>query len=100
MTSPQIQAIRERYKRSFTEKIELITEHINALPQAEAGVMESAHEMLHKLAGSSGMYGYDDIAALCRVAMLNAQQSKADVLIQNLSELKSALEAYAHPSSV
>lgn len=95
MTSPQIQAIRERYKISLPEKAELIAEQVEALTQADANAFEESHNALHKLAGSSGMYGYDDIAVLCRNAMLSAQKKDAQLLIQQLSELIALLETHA-----
>lgn len=65
--SPQIQQLKERYRQSFPEKLEIIQ-------KARSGVVDDneltfAREELHKLAGSSGMYGYPDLAANCRSAM-------------------------------
>jgi HPt (histidine-containing phosphotransfer) domain-containing protein len=95
MTSPQIQAIRERYKTSLPEKAELIAEQVDALSQSNASAFDETHSALHKLAGSSGMYGYDDIAVICRSAMVSAQQKDTQLLIQQLSELIAMLEKHA-----
>lgn len=95
MTSPQIQAIRERYKISLPEKAELIAELLEELTQSNLDAFANSHSALHKLAGSSGMYGYDDIAELCRNAMISAQQEDTQLLIQQLSELISMLEKHA-----
>lgn len=95
MTSPQIQAIRERYKGSLSEKAELIADHIDAITQAQPSAVDDAHGVLHKFAGSSGMYGYDDIALLCRNAMVCAQEVDKDQLLVHLTQLKALFEEYA-----
>jgi len=92
--SPQIKAIKERYKASFPEKL-VILQTLREAVENEAD-FEYVHEELHKLAGSSGMYGYDDIAGLCRLAMqytgkdsANRQPSK---LLSTLGEVINLLE--------
>ena len=95
MTSSQIQAIRERYKVSLPEKAELVAELVDALAQASPNAFDESHSALHKLAGSSGMYGYDDVALLCRSAMLSCQQQDTQSLVRQLSELISMLEKHA-----
>ena len=69
--SPQIVAIRARYKASFSEKKQLIDEYVERLSDEPTDklVLSELHGELHKLAGSSGMYGYDDISRLCREIM-------------------------------
>lgn len=94
MTSPQIQAIRERYKNSFPEKLTLVSGLVEALTELSPAAMDDAHGALHKLAGSSGMYGYDDIATLCREAMVNVQRQERDELLVKLVELSALLKAY------
>lgn len=95
MTSPQIQALRERYKGSLPEKIQLITDHLNALTQSMPNAIDESHGALHKLAGSSGMYEYDDIASLCRAAMDSAENKDTDVLKSQLVSLIALLEKHA-----
>lgn len=95
MTSSQIQAIRERYQASLPEKAELITSQIDALSNSTKDAFSEAHSVLHKLAGSSGMYGYSDIALICRSAMESAQNQDLSSLLQQLSELKELLEQHS-----
>lgn len=95
MNTPEIQAIRDRYKKSLPEKAELIEEQRQSLVNSNVNAYEQLHSLLHKLAGSSGMYGYDDIAALCRSAMVNAQNKDKTVLDQKLKELISMLIKHA-----
>mgnify|MGYP000208879945 CR=1 FL=1 len=95
MTSPQIQAIRDRYKSSFPEKLAVIADLVEALKESRVNAMDDAHGVLHKLAGSSGMYGYDDIAVLCRDAMVNAQRQNRDELLKKLAELIELLKEHS-----
>ena len=95
MNSQQIQAIRERYKNSLPEKTKVISELIDAIEKPQPDAMENAYNVLHKLAGSSGMYGYDEIADLCRVAMSNARGNNASELGSKLSQLHELLENHA-----
>lgn len=94
MTSPQIQAIRERYKSSLPEKAELIAEQIDLISSSKAGSLDECHGVLHKLAGSSGMYGYEDIALLCRSAMARVQDMDTIQLLNELTDLKDLLEKH------
>ncbi len=84
--SPQIKAIRARYKTSLNEKAELIERYIAELSEdSSKNIPENItifRSELHKLAGSSGMYGYQDVCDLCRQAM-----DRIDT--QNLAELPS-----------
>jgi len=95
--SPQIAAIKLRYQQSFPEKIELITEHLGAQLAGEDGdiSVQDTREMLHKLAGSSGMYEYNDISSVCRSAMDRIDQEDFTALVNRLEHLKELLEQYA-----
>lgn len=95
--SPQIAEIRARYQTSLPEKATMIDEHIYLLSMESVAdsLIQETHEALHKLAGSAGMYGYDEISLLCRAAMTNTSQQALDTLLSQLSELKNLLEEYA-----
>ena len=70
--SPQIQQLKSRYKASLPEKSAQIAELQSLLQSGQPSVpqtLKDIHEFLHKLAGSAGMYDYDDIAALARASM-------------------------------
>lgn len=94
--SPQIAEIKLRYQQSFSEKTEIISEHLDALLGDDTQIsLGDTREMLHKLAGSSGMYGYADISAVCRSAMERADQGDSSALANRLEHLKELLEQYA-----
>lgn len=87
--SPQILALKERYKNSFEEKVQALLGYLADVERAGAS-LEHVSEMrnfLHKLAGSSGMYGYSDISAASRNAMLMADRVQS---MANIDELSSA----------
>lgn len=89
--SPQILALKERYKSSFLEKIAEISECLDAV-QAEQASREDViklRDLLHKLAGSSGMYGYDDISVASRSAMRAAEKN------ENLKEIRGLVASVA-----
>lgn len=89
--SPQVKALKERYKQSFMDKIELLNSQLVNLNQGVDNLVE-IHENLHKLAGSSGMYGYSDVSDLCRQTMGScAGQNPGDVA-DGLSALIRLLE--------
>ena len=97
-----IQELKDRYKSSFVEKSVAISELLLTIstgvsnPIKGAGGSDKAcieiHEYLHKLAGSSGMYGYQDIAQLSRAAMDSSQQNDTQLLVEQLNKLRDLLE--------
>jgi len=94
--SPQIQALKQRYKASLVDKIELVLQQIEAI-ETSAGASDSiaeAHDVLHKLAGSSGMYGYDDINILCRDVMAELDALTVDGSIAALKQVVELLEQH------
>lgn len=101
--SPQVMALRQRYRQSLTDKSNDLSEFLNQLSKAEQQSSwqlgdEAAHDLgeyLHKLAGSAGMYGYADIAQLARSAMDDNRQSNTVALFERLNELRSLLEQHA-----
>jgi len=95
--SPQIAAIKLRYQQSFSEKAEIIAAHLaSQLGDEEHGFsLQDTREMLHKLAGSSGMYEYNDISSVCRSAMDRIDQKDYTALVNRLEHLKALFEQYA-----
>lgn len=98
--SPQVAALRIRYQSSFSEKSAAIAEFQNLFNDQEQpsclsvlnGNSETTGDYLHKLAGSAGMYGYDDIAALARQAMSQCKQEDLGGLLLSLQQLRDLLE--------
>ena len=94
--SQQIRALKERYKTSFPEKITLLKAQCLAI-ESGAGDMDGfaeAHEVLHKLAGSSGMYGYDDVSNLCRETMVKLDQSDRTYVVAALHRVIALLQQH------
>lgn len=100
--SPQVKALRERYQQSLCDKSKMLGELIDTLSSAndepagngESGDAELLADYLHKLAGSAGMYGYDDVALLAREAMSDHRQGKLRDLVLRIAQLRSLLEQY------
>ncbi len=63
-------ALRNKYLSSFPVKLEGIK---NAYKQQD---MKQVHDLIHKLAGSSGGYGFDEISLHCKSLLLQLHESK------------------------
>lgn len=97
--SVKIQMIRNKYKCSLSNKSEKIGQLValilgESLPSEE--LMNDVYGYLHNLAGSSGMYGYDDIAKLSSAAMLEAKNNQRQILVTQLQQLQSLLHKHAN----
>lgn len=98
--SPQVAAIRARYQSNLMEKAKLLATRSDAIRKAQSEqVLQQARqdlrEDLHKLAGSSGMYGYNDISALCRKAMSDVDDNDAGELDKCMAELQDVIRQHA-----
>lgn len=101
----KIQELRDRYKSGFVEKAEAINKFLLVMSTGDSrpinGVAISdmvyleIHEFMHKLAGSSGMYGYPDIASLSREAMDSSNRNEPQLLLEQLSGLRDLLQKHA-----
>jgi len=97
--SIKVQQLKHRYRNSLAEKAAELDSALAAIefdhPGATATVQQ-LHEYLHKLAGSAGMYGYDDIASSARSSMVltNARLGVASesAIRQSINELRHLLE--------
>ena len=100
--SPQVQAIRARFRNSFDEKKQIIDTFLSNLEvfqkQGDDGLLgdelESCHAELHKFAGSFGMYGYTEISGKCRAVMKAISNKKNDETITLLSEISVLLGSF------
>jgi len=97
--SPQVAAIRARYQSSLKDKAEMLAAHTAALVASKDNnldlTLEALRDDLHKLAGSSGMYGYEDISKVCRHAMRAIDEEKLEDLDQHLHEAQQLLKQHA-----
>jgi len=94
--SPQVAAIRARYKASFVEKKQMIDSYLSQFDnESERGeALPAFHAELHKLAGSSGMYGYDDVSVLCRDVMQHINNSRIDDVLSDTKKLSELFGGY------
>jgi HPt (histidine-containing phosphotransfer) domain-containing protein len=93
--SPQIKALKERYRASFPEKVELLRQQREVVVDGQISPQQrlQVNEVLHKLAGSSGMYGYDEISAKCREIMAGIDDAVAASLEAQITDLMQLLES-------
>ncbi len=94
--------MREAYRSGLAEKsvkIKLLSKVLAESDVELEDTLESIYEYLHKLAGSSAMYGYDDIALLCQNLMRNVHHlptlSQLGVVLNQLEQLQNLLEQHA-----
>jgi chemotaxis protein histidine kinase CheA len=94
--SPQIKVLKQRYKASFAEKVELLNQQRDLVADGQPSSQQlvELHQVLHKLAGSSGMYGYLDINALCRQTMDQIEAIGTDDLVLEIDKLTLLLEQH------
>lgn len=101
--SSEINEIKGRYKASLVDKKKLIDDYVFQLETLEAqsavsvkvdGVLNNIHDDMHKLAGSSGMYGYMDIASTSRLVMKNVVGKDKLETLKNLKQLSDLLGTY------
>ncbi len=83
--SPQVQELKKRYRASFPEKLTVIQNIRMSLEVDNDTTL--ARDELHKLAGSSGMYGYQEIASNCREAMTHIDNDSVDMLMISLDQV-------------
>jgi chemotaxis protein histidine kinase CheA len=96
--SDQVRALRQRYKTSLLAKADSIKEQVHEIAVSEHAntqLLNALHADLHKLAGSSGMYGYTDIAELTRAAMQDIAEQSNSELLKHLRKLTDLLEHHA-----
>lgn len=98
----QIQKLKEKYRDSFSNKKNQTEDYIKLIMESQENINETVlndvHEYMHKLSGSSGMYGYADIAKIARGVMSlckasNGKSINSD-LVDLLSQLSNLLEQY------
>lgn len=76
----------------------MVSQHLEILLEEEepaSEVLGDIKQNLHKLAGSSGMYGYDDLANITREAMQLIDQNNYGRLQQQLLALRNLLRQHA-----
>lgn len=96
--SPQIKAIRARYQSSLKEKAEFVEQYSAELSDVDSENYQENlaffRAELHKLAGSSGMYGYKDVCDLSRRAMSCIDNDELTELQSINAQLHKLLKSY------
>jgi len=92
--NPKLVQIKERYRLSLTDKAQSFKSKLDLLSKPEQDIEQTVYElkdMLHKLAGSAGMYGYSQISQDARSALDSCNQDDVDDLKVRLKRLQSLL---------
>ena len=95
----QLDALRDRYAAELPGKVEAIAAAAAPLlaAGADAAHLERFYQLIHKLAGSAAIYGFDEIeaaaAALEEWALANLAVNSSDPRRQELPRLLAALQA-------
>jgi hypothetical protein len=100
--SVKIQQLKHRYRNSLATKLEELDSYLFAFEFGEGNIrsrLVELHEYLHKLAGSAGMYGYDDIAKMARdsMAVTNADSEMPEIIEvkDSVTRVRDLLEQHA-----
>lgn len=97
--NPQIRDLRKRYKGGLSDKANTVNEYSQTLTESGLSFVDWADQVrgdLHKMVGSSGMYGYEDVAELARDIMHNLDKQDVAELEQQLLALRDLLQQYAN----
>lgn len=100
--SDQVKDLKLKYQRSLDEKADVLASYAALLLNDEGEILsvndelqQELHEQLHKLAGSTGMYGYSKLSQKCRKVMALVQQNKFEKLHENLKKLETKFRKIA-----
>ena len=95
--SASIAEIKQRYRNSMPDKASELTRLIATLSGVDmsAANLQETHAYLHRLAGSSGMYGYDELSQCCQSTIVFIQHQRQAETIAGLQSLLELLEQYA-----
>ena len=92
----KIQQLKDDYKDSLLNKSEYLNSLIVAYSeQGDQTTSIEIQEFLHKLAGSSGMYGYQNISELARNTMQQLDLDDHAGISQQLIDLQKLLQQHA-----
>jgi HPt (histidine-containing phosphotransfer) domain-containing protein len=95
----QLDALRDLYRAELPQKVEAITAAAAPLLAAapDAAHLDRFYDLIHKLAGSAAIYGFDEMeraaAALEEWALASLSASVPDPRRQDLPRLLAALQA-------
>lgn len=90
------EALRLRYVQSFPGKVEALQAASAALSAGNPDARKQLRDQAHKLAGSAGMYGFDDLGNQARAVVHAVDAAAADAEVQELlSRLLASLRAAA-----
>jgi len=96
--SSQIKTLKDRYKSSLSQKADIVSGHLHSLLDMDSpneSTLKTIRDDLHKFAGSSGMYGYDDVAETAREAMATIDELNEVQLHHKLIALRNLLRNHS-----
>jgi HPt (histidine-containing phosphotransfer) domain-containing protein len=79
------EALRRRYIDSFPDKCAALEAAIGNIRNHEVDALQALRQLAHKLAGSAGMYGFDDIGQLAREVVHAIDAGAGGLIINGLS---------------
>jgi HPt (histidine-containing phosphotransfer) domain-containing protein len=79
------EALRRRYVDSFPDKRAALEAASANVDNDGAGAQQALRQLAHKLAGSAGMYGFDDIGQLAREVVHAIDAGASVSIISGLS---------------
>lgn len=101
MTDPLAEMMKKLgrdYLRESPARVAELRAALSAVEQGEAGAMDTLRRQLHKLAGSGGSYGFDDVSTSARAGETVARrlfESGAAPGVADLAALRAAIDAVA-----
>jgi len=72
--------LRRRYIDTFPDKSAALSAALDLLANGDAAGPRSLRDQAHKLAGSAGMYGFDDVGQLAREIVHSMDGGTADAV--------------------
>lgn len=88
-----VEQLRINYKNSFGEKAETLHALFkNWQIENNQQTQNHLHHYLHKLVGSLGMYGFDELSKLARTIMNNLPRKQPEMIEQELFKLVAFLK--------
>lgn len=96
--SEKIVQLRRKYQRSLGDKLAQLDQlwpRGESRPESVLGNDSDFFMFVHRLAGSSGMYGYENLSSTSRQVLNQLEQHQVDELPVTVSKLRGLLKQLA-----
>lgn len=96
--SEKIVQLRRKYQRSLSDKLAELNQLWPPGESRPEGVLGNGSEFfmyVHRLAGSSGMYGYENLSSTSRQVLNQLERHQVDELPVTVSKLRGLLKRLA-----